>query len=96
LAEGIETALAVMADGWMPVWATVDAGNMAAFPVLSGIESLTLFADNDLSGTGLNAAEACVARWRGAGRESRIVMPTRADTDWNDDQMLGAAIRGAA
>jgi hypothetical protein len=90
LAEGIETALSVMKDGWMPVWATIDAGNMAAFPLLGGIESLTLFADNDSSGTGRKAAEACVARWRAAGRESRIVMPERIDSDWNDS-MRGAA-----
>jgi hypothetical protein len=91
LAEGIETALSVMKDGWMPVWATVDAGNMAAFPVLAGIESLTLFADNDRSGTGRKAAEECVARWRAAGCESRIVMPQAIDTDWNNDQIQGAA-----
>jgi phage/plasmid primase-like uncharacterized protein len=93
LAEGIETALSVMADGWTPVWASVDAGNMAAFPLLAGIESLTLFADNDASGTGRKAAEECVARWRAASRESRIVMPTRIDSDWNDDH---SDIKGAA
>jgi hypothetical protein len=91
LAEGIETALSVMACGWMPVWATVDAGNMGAFPVLGGIESLTLFADNDGSGTGRRAAEECVSRWREAGRESRIVMPEIEDSDWNDAQIRGVA-----
>jgi hypothetical protein len=102
LAEGIETALSVMKDGWMPVWATVDSGNMAAFPVIAGIESLTLFADNDASGTGRKAAEECVARWRAAGRQSRIVMPKLAGTDWNDDLACislnddAAGIRGAA
>jgi hypothetical protein len=84
LSEGIETGLSVMAGGWSPVWATVDAGNMAAFPVLAGIESLTLFADNDESGTGRNAAEACARRWRAAGREVGIVMPLKPGTDFND------------
>jgi len=84
LAEGIETALSVMACGWSPVWATVDAGNMAAFPLLAGIESLTLFADNDVSGTGRKAAEHCAERWREARREVAIVMPEVLGSDWND------------
>ncbi|HVO00887.1 MAG TPA: toprim domain-containing protein [Candidatus Cybelea sp.] len=84
LSEGIETGLAVMAGGWSPLWATVDAGNMAGFPVLDGIESLTLFADNDASGTGRRAAEACARRWRDAGREAGIVMPMKTGTDFND------------
>jgi len=84
LAEGIETGLTVMACGWRPVWATVDAGNMASFPVLNGIESLTLFADNDVSGTGRKAAQECAERWRQAGREAGIVMPELLGSDWND------------
>jgi putative DNA primase/helicase len=84
LSEGIETGLSVMAGGWSPVWAALDAGNMADMPVLNGIESLTLFADNDVSGTGLKAAEHCAERWRAAGREVSIVMPKKPGTDWND------------
>ena len=84
LAEGIQTALTVMACGWRPVWATVDAGNMAALPVLNGIETLTLFADNDLSGAGRKAAQECAERWREAGKEAGIVMPELLGSDWND------------
>jgi hypothetical protein len=84
LAEGIETALSVMVGGWSPLWATVDAGNMADFPVLEGIECLTLFADNDARGTGLHAAEHCAERWRAAGREVGIVIPDKPGSDWND------------
>ena len=48
IAEGIETALAVIGNfGFRPVWATLSASAMAAFPVLSGVECLTIFADND-------------------------------------------------
>jgi hypothetical protein len=82
VAEGIETALSVMAGGWRPVWAAIDAGNIAAFPVLDGVESLTVFADHDPAG--LKAAQACQARWRQAGRESSIVAPPTAGADWND------------
>jgi putative DNA primase/helicase len=61
LAEGIESALAA-AHGFTPMWAAIDAGNMAAFPVLAGIESLTLFIDHDAAG--IRAGMACTERWR--------------------------------
>jgi hypothetical protein len=76
IAEGIESALAA-AHGFTPVWAMVDAGNMATFPVLSGIEALVIFADNDP--VGLSAARACGARWARARREARLVVPNHGD-----------------
>jgi putative DNA primase/helicase len=60
LAEGIESALAA-AHGFTPVWAAIDANNMAAFPVLAGIQSLTLFIDHDAAG--IRAGMACAERW---------------------------------
>ncbi len=42
LAEGLETCLAAMAKGFRPCWSTGSAGIMAAFPVLAGVEALTL------------------------------------------------------
>lgn len=81
LAEGIETALAVMQrTGWRPVWAASSAGAIARFPVLPGIEALTVFADTGAAG--IAAAEKCTARWRDAGREARIVAPPAGD--WDD------------
>jgi putative DNA primase/helicase len=82
IAEGIETALSVIASGWAPVWAAVDAGNIAAFPALPGIEALTVFCDRDEAG--MRAASACAARWRAAGREASIVAPGAEGDDWND------------
>lgn len=70
IAEGIETALA-LAHGIAPVWATVDAGHMSTFPVLGGIECLTIAADHDLAG--INAARACAHRWSAAGCEVCVV-----------------------
>jgi len=87
IAEGIETALSVIASGWSPVWCAIDAGNIAAFPVLDGVESLTVFSDQDAAG--IKAALACQARWREAGKECAIAAPPIAGTDWNDLQ--GAA-----
>jgi phage/plasmid primase-like uncharacterized protein len=81
LAEGIETALAA-AHIHSPVWAAIDAGNLSAFPVLPGIESLTIFADHDVPG--LKAAQACGTRWQAAGREVRILRTRRAGQDAAD------------
>ncbi len=89
IAEGIETALSVMASGWSPVWAAIDAGNVAAFPVLAGIESLTIFADHD--DAGLSAARRCLGRWHAAGREACIVAPPGTGNDWNDTTRRTAA-----
>ena len=87
-----------MAGGWSPIWATVDAGNMRAFPmrrepdeaygehpyVLDGIQSLGIWADRDRSETGQNAAETCAARWRAFGREVAVLLPPDIGRDWND------------
>ena len=84
IAEGIETALAIMRVGFRPIWACASTSIMKPFPVLDGIETLTIFADNDASGAGLTAARECVARWRLAGREVRVFMPRERGHDWND------------
>ena len=80
IAEGAEKALALMALGWRPVWATCGASTMANFPVLAGIEALTIFADPDEAGQ--KAATACAQRWADAGREVVIRAP-RGESDWS-------------
>jgi hypothetical protein len=74
IAEGIEDALAVLLSGWAPMWVATSAGAIKNFPVLPGIEALTIFADGDV--VGLEAAQACAERWAGAGCEVRIY-PTK-------------------
>jgi putative DNA primase/helicase len=86
VAEGIETALAA-ARAFRPVWATVDAGNLAAMPVVSGIESLTIIADHD--DAGIRAARECAQRWAAAGRQARIALPKMPGMDAAD--VVGAA-----
>jgi putative DNA primase/helicase len=81
IAEGIETALS-LAHAYRPAWACIDAGNLAALPVLAGIETLIIAADNDDAGQ--QAARACATRWHGAGREVRIVVAPDARADLND------------
>jgi hypothetical protein len=84
VSEGIETALAGMALSFQPAWALGDANELARFPVLSGIECLTILVDNDKSGTGQAAALECSRRWTRAGREVFRVVPNTPDTDMAD------------
>jgi phage/plasmid primase-like uncharacterized protein len=90
IGEGIETTLAAATRiehrGTLlhPAWATGSAGNMAAFPVLAGIEALTILVDHDASGTGQKAAEACAQRWCDAGKEVVRLMPGDLGADFNN------------
>jgi hypothetical protein len=70
VAEGIETALSV-AHVFRPVWAVIDAGNLARFPILDGIEALTIAVDDDPAG--IRAAGECAERWAQADREATLV-----------------------
>jgi phage/plasmid primase-like uncharacterized protein len=81
IGEGIETCLS-LAHAFRPVWSCIDAGNLAAFPVLPGIESLVIAADNDPAG--IKAAHECAERWTRAGREVFLVKPERERADLND------------
>lgn len=81
VAEGIETALAAP---FRPIWACLVANNMAALPVLPGIEALTIFADNDASGTGIRVARECAERWHAADREVTIRMVDAVGVDYAD------------
>jgi len=81
VAEGIETALS-LAHGLTPVWACIDAGNLAGLAVLDGIEALTIAADHD--DAGIAAANTCADRWARAGAEVRVVLPEIQKTDLND------------
>jgi putative DNA primase/helicase len=80
IAEGIETSLAA-AHGTQPIWSTIDAGNLAAFRILPGIDALTIFADNDEAGR--KAANACAARWATVA-EVLIVCPDEPGFDIAD------------
>ena len=75
IGEGIETCLAARKLGLRPCWALGNAGAVAAFPVLSGIECLNIIADHDANGAGEQAARPVESRWRQAGREVRVLMP---------------------
>jgi hypothetical protein len=82
--EGLETVLSAMQLGFSPAWSLGDAGNVRAFPALSGVECLTIIVDNDESGTGQRAALECSSRWTGAGHEVIRVIPDRRGDDMNN------------
>jgi putative DNA primase/helicase len=70
IAEGIETALS-LAQAFQPAWALIDAGNLAKFPPLAGVESLTIAVDHDDAGQ--RAAGECADRWSLADCEANFV-----------------------
>jgi putative DNA primase/helicase len=69
ISEGVEDALAVASD-FGASWAATSAGAIERFPVLPGIDFITIFADADAAGA--RAAKACADRWVAAGKEARI------------------------
>jgi putative DNA primase/helicase len=82
--EGIETGLALMQRaGWGAIWAAGSAGGIAKFPVLRGIECLTIFPDADDRGAGRKATETCTERWAAASREVQTIWPPGGQ-DWLD------------
>jgi len=85
IAEGIETALAVMtARPGLPSWAALSAGNLEKLRLPPEVGNVILFADHDASGTGLEAARRAAERLNSEGRRVRIAMPPRAGDDFND------------
>jgi phage/plasmid primase-like uncharacterized protein len=90
LGEGVETTLAaatrIAHRGTLlqPAWAAGSAGGMARFPVLPGVQALTLLVDNDESRAGQRAADECAARWEAADREVTLLEPNVSSADFND------------
>ena len=82
--EGVETGLKIRARGWRPVWALGSAGAMRTLDPIPGVETLTIFADNDESGTGIEAARECARQWANAGCEAVVYTPKARGKDWAD------------
>jgi hypothetical protein len=81
ICEGLETGLAIIARGWRSIWACGSLEMLKRFPVLGGIEALTVFADpkpHEAAG-----AHECAQRWSGAGREAYVRLPGPGG-DFND------------
>ncbi|WP_433762605.1 DUF7146 domain-containing protein [Brucella anthropi] len=87
ICEGIETGLGAMRFGYGPVWACLSEGTMRRFPVIDGVEALTIFADNDRNHVGMRAADECARRWHEAGREVTIIASESVGEDIADIAM---------
>ncbi len=86
LSEGVETALSARQFGYAPGWAAGSAGGIKNFPVLGGVEGLTLAAEEDNSGANALAIEASRDRWHAAGRDV-LVLASRIGGDLNNALM---------
>lgn len=101
LAEGIETALAVMtACPDLPVWATLSTAGMEGVVLPPEITRVMLLADHDDAGR--RSAEATAATLAMEGRQVFVALPPRAGDDFNDllrregPEAVRAAIDAAA
>lgn len=76
ITEGLEKGLSLIAIEWRPVWVCPSSGSIGTFPVLPGIEVLTIFSDVDVPG--LRGANSCAERWTEAGVRVFIRTPVEA------------------
>ena len=89
IAEGIETALSAQKIFAMPVWACLSTGGIAGFPIINGLEHLTIFADHDRAG--IRAAVACARQYQKNSIEVEVRYPTSLGDDWNSYLLREAA-----
>ena len=76
LGEGVETCLAARQLGLRPAWALGSAGAIAAFPVLAGIEALTLLRERDDANA--RAADQVTFRWQAEGEGCGVCLWPRS------------------
>jgi hypothetical protein len=81
--EGLETCIAAWLAGFRPVWTLGSVSRIASFPVLPGIEAITILGEVEDGGANRRATEQCTARWHGARREVLVVTPL-VGKDLND------------
>lgn len=83
IAEGIETALAVMLKFKIPCWAAANAGMLEKFEPPTEVQTLHIFADADHSFTGQAAAYNLAKRLHGE-IDCRVHVPEQIGTDYAD------------
>jgi hypothetical protein len=90
VAEGIETALAVVEVTGMVTWPLVNTALMSSFLIPPGVEKLVIWADLDRKSAGMEAASTLAARAIAQGVEVDIRKPegpipdNAKSTDWLD------------
>jgi hypothetical protein len=89
LIEGLESGLSAMMMGFCPIWAAGSSAILAKFPVLAGLECLTVLPDHDIADAAgkeasQQAAREVCQRWADAGREAATETPKRPGENAND------------
>ena len=84
IAEGIETAEAVRQATGTPMWATCAANRLEKVIVPASVSEVQVWADNDSSGTGQNAADKLAKRLMKQGFRVKVLLPPEKDKDWLD------------
>ena len=82
--EGIESALSAMIMGFCPMWASGSTSTMEDFPVLAGVECLTIIADNDRK-----TQDEIASRRQGRARRSPALGRRRPRGDDEDSENTG-------
>jgi hypothetical protein len=84
IAEGIETALSIMQATKLSVWAVLSASNMQniILPSPRMLKQIIIAADNDEAG--MKAARKLASRLLNDGYITRIAMPPKVGSDFND------------
>ncbi|MCG5249206.1 DUF7146 domain-containing protein [Methylorubrum extorquens] len=83
IGEGIETSLTARQLGIRPVWALGSVDAIRLFPVLPGVEGLTVLGETRDSGASATACREVGTRWHRSGRTVEIIVP-RVAGDLND------------
>lgn len=85
IGEGVETALSFSKiNGFegVPIWSTIDANGMTAFPVIDGVQTLWVAVDHDPAGK--KAARHVSESWVNSQRNAYLIMAKRPGLDLND------------
>jgi putative DNA primase/helicase len=84
IGEGIETCLSGRLLGYRPVWSVLSTSGVAGFPLLPGVDGLTIFGEHDEKQQSMKAIQSCAERWLAAGKEVLTAWPM-AGNDLNDE-----------
>jgi putative DNA primase/helicase len=87
IGEGVETCMAARKLGIRPTWALGSVGCISGFPVIDGVEQLTVLSESGQASA--DAVKFCARRWRRAGRRVHVAMPD-IGSDLNDELMAQA------
>ena len=90
VAEGVETALAVLQGARIPVVSCLTASNMATYRPPQGVRTVLIFVDVDRTNAGFEAAETLKQNLEAEGYQAKLVFPdlqrpeSAKSVDWAD------------